>query len=67
MKLPHGADAEVPLAKVSDYLLSAEHPVGRFKARFFASLTVGCKARGDTSSRGPREAPRGPPAGSGAA
>lgn len=25
-------------AKVRDYLLSAEHPIGRFKARFFHAL-----------------------------
>jgi hypothetical protein len=38
MKLPGGDQAIVDDAKVRDYLLSLEHPVGRFKAVFFASL-----------------------------
>ena len=37
MKLPQGGRALVEDAKVRDYLLSDEHPVGRFKARAFAS------------------------------
>ena len=38
MKLP-GADLAIcDAAKVQDYLLSREHPVGRSKARFFESL-----------------------------
>ena len=36
MKLPRGHQALVEDAKVRDYLLSNDHPVGRFKARVFA-------------------------------
>ena|SRR6266478_3507879 len=38
MKLPGAEHATVDDAKVRDYLLSPEHPVGRFKAVFFGSL-----------------------------
>ena len=38
MKLPGAERAVVDPAKVCDYLLSPEHPVGRSKARFFATL-----------------------------
>ena len=38
MKLPKGVEAVVSDAKVRDYLLSFEHPVGRSKATFFHSL-----------------------------
>ena len=38
MRLPNGDQAEVPPAKVRDYLLSSQHPVGRFKAQVFRSL-----------------------------
>ena len=38
MKLPRADDAIIPAAKLRDYLLSFRHPVGRLKARFFASL-----------------------------
>ena len=38
MKLPGADRAIVEEAKVRDYLLSPEHPVGRFKAAFFASM-----------------------------
>ena len=38
MKLPVAEQAIVDPAKVRDYLLSFEHPVGRSKARFFAAL-----------------------------
>lgn len=31
-------ELEVPLRKLTDYLLSPTHPVGRHKARFFAAL-----------------------------
>ena len=37
MKLPHPDRAVVEAAKVRDYLLSPEHPVGRFKAAVFAA------------------------------
>jgi hypothetical protein len=36
--LPAAEHAIVDAAKVRDYLLSHEHPVGRFKAAFFESL-----------------------------
>jgi hypothetical protein len=38
MNLPNGQLAAIELEKVRDYLLSPEHPVGRFKARFFGAL-----------------------------
>lgn len=38
MKLPAGERAVIEPAKIRDYLLSSSHPVGRFKAPFFASL-----------------------------
>lgn len=38
MKVPNGASAIVDERKVRDYLLSTTHPVGRYKAQFFASL-----------------------------
>ena len=38
MGLPHLDRSEIPPAKVRDYLLNPEHPVGRAKARFFQGL-----------------------------
>ena len=38
MLLPNADDAVIDPAKLRDYLLSTEHPVGRFKARFFSAL-----------------------------
>jgi hypothetical protein len=38
MKLPASDSAIVDDAKVRDYLLSSTHPIGRFKARVFASF-----------------------------
>jgi len=38
MNLPAGEQAIVDPAKIRDYLLSPEHPVGRFKAVFFNAL-----------------------------
>ena len=38
MKLPAAERAAIAPAKIRDYLLSTSHPVGRFKAPFFASL-----------------------------
>ena len=38
MLLPNADRAEIDPAKLRGYLLSAAHPVGRFKARFFAAL-----------------------------
>lgn len=36
MKLPNCERAQVPTAKLTNYLLSASHPRGRHKATFFA-------------------------------
>jgi hypothetical protein len=38
MKLPHGNRPIVDDAKVQDYLLSPDHPIGRFKARVFGAV-----------------------------
>jgi hypothetical protein len=38
MLIPNAERATVDAAKLRDYLLSATHPIGRFKARFFAAL-----------------------------
>ena len=38
MLLPNADDAVIEPEKVRDYLLSTEHPHGRFKARFFIAL-----------------------------
>lgn len=38
MKLPNAEHAIILDAKVRDYLLSRVHPVGRFKAAFYAAL-----------------------------
>lgn len=38
MKLPERDRAIIDAEKLRDYLLSPSHPVGRFKAAFFASL-----------------------------
>jgi hypothetical protein len=38
MKIPNGNRAIIDDAKVRDYLLSPDHPIGRFKARVFASV-----------------------------
>ena len=38
MKLPAAERSVIAPAKVREYLLSNSHPVGRFKAPFFASL-----------------------------
>ena len=35
MKLPNREEAYIPSAKLSDYLLSSTHAVGKGKARFF--------------------------------
>jgi hypothetical protein len=39
--IPAANRATVDPAKVRDYLLSREHPIGRFKARVFASAGYG--------------------------
>lgn len=38
MLLPNAERAIIDPAKLHDYVLSTSHPVGRFKARFFAAL-----------------------------
>lgn len=38
MRLPNADAVEIDVRKVRDYLLSATHPVGRHKARFFTAL-----------------------------
>jgi hypothetical protein len=38
LRLQNAEHAIVPRAKLCDYLLSVTHPVGRFKAAFFAIL-----------------------------
>src|SRR6202011_2842242 len=38
MTLPRAEHAVADAAKIRDYLLSPEHPVGRFKAAFFGGL-----------------------------
>ena len=38
MKVPNWRHATVDRRKLTDYLLSATHPVGRFKSRFFSAL-----------------------------
>ena len=38
MQLPNVKDAVIDERKLRDYVLSTSHPVGRFKARFFAAL-----------------------------
>jgi hypothetical protein len=41
MRLPSPETAVIDERKLRDYLLSASHPVGRFKAAFFESLGYG--------------------------
>jgi hypothetical protein len=41
VNIPNAERAIVEAAKVRDYLLSSTHPVGRFKAPFFARLGYG--------------------------
>jgi len=38
MKLPNAKGALIEPAKIRDYLLSASHPIGRFKYKFFSRL-----------------------------
>jgi hypothetical protein len=38
MSIPAAERAEIDPVKIRDYLLSTSHPVGRFKAAFFARL-----------------------------
>ena len=39
MRLPNADKARVDRRELTDYLLSETHPVGRFKAKFFAELS----------------------------
>ena len=41
MNLPNVDRAVIDPTKIRDYLLSTSHPVGRFKAAFFATLGYG--------------------------
>jgi hypothetical protein len=41
VKLPNADQAIIDAAKLHGYLLSATHPVGRFKAKFFGRLGHG--------------------------
>lgn len=38
MKVPNLENAEVPAAKIANYLLSESHPDGKHKARFFQAV-----------------------------
>ncbi len=38
MKLPNVEKAQIPEAKLREYLLSTTHTIGRYKARFLAGL-----------------------------
>ena len=38
MKLPHRKNAYVPKAKLTKYLLSQTHAVGKFKSKYFHTL-----------------------------
>lgn len=38
MKLPDRDKAYIPSDKITEYLLSTTHPVGRLKARFFLAM-----------------------------
>jgi hypothetical protein len=38
VRLPNADAVEIDVRKVRDYLLSAKHPIGRHKARFFAAF-----------------------------
>ena len=37
MKLPNQKNASISLSKISDYLISETHPVGKWKAKIFQS------------------------------
>lgn len=41
MRLPQADAAIIDERKIREYLLSAEHPIGRFKAAFFRSVGYG--------------------------
>ena len=37
-KIPNAGEAIIPIGKLVGYLLSSKHPIGRFKATYFAKL-----------------------------
>jgi hypothetical protein len=37
-KIPNAGEAIIPMDKLVGYLLSSKHPIGRFKATYFARL-----------------------------
>ena len=47
MELPNKSRAQVPLEKVTDYLLSETHAVGKSKAKYFRSYGFNDEAVGD--------------------
>lgn len=47
MQLPHAHRASVDPAKLSDYLLSKTHPVGRHKARVFEAMGYSAQRPGE--------------------
>ncbi|WP_416223734.1 DUF6883 domain-containing protein [Thermoflexus sp.] len=61
MPLPNAGNAYVPLSKITRYLLSETHSVGRAKARFFRALGFNERPRASAGgapgscSGGPRE------------
>ena len=46
MKLPTFGQVRIDDRKIRDYLLSSSHPIGQFKARYFARLGFGPEATG---------------------
>ena len=50
MKLPNGEKPAIDERKIREYLLSTSHPVGRFKARFFAGIGFGVQDWRELSS-----------------
>jgi hypothetical protein len=38
MNYPSFKDAVIPVEKLTNYLLSLDHPIGRWKAKFFRSI-----------------------------
>ena len=50
MKLPNAEHAIVEERKLRDYVLSRIHPIGRFKAGFFASLGFSAENWADLAS-----------------
>jgi hypothetical protein len=38
MSVPNSHNAVIPVEKLTNYLLSRDHPIGRWKAKFFRSI-----------------------------